>query len=214
MHAWIQRCPSCGYCSRDVTEFDHRLRPVLESAKYRSRLTDTVYPELTSTFICAAMLVEAAGGQADAGWAYLQAAWSLDDANKEELARVWRGKAANKFLGVLNDGKLFADELGASEVIVSDCLRRADRVAEALEVVERSLSQNYEDAVHKILTFERALIQRGDTGRHLVEEAFEAGQTAVEECLESLKLRLGGSTASRGARPRNTLESRLKIKGQ
>jgi hypothetical protein len=181
MHAWIQGCPSCGYCSRDVAEFDHRLRPVLESAKYRSQLTDTVYPELTSTFICAGMLVEAAGRQADAGWAYLQAAWSLDDANKEELARVWRGKAADKFLGILNDGKLFAEELGASEVIVTDCLRRLGRGTEALQVIERGLSQSYDDVIHKILTFERALIQRGDTGRHLVKEAFEAGQTAVEE---------------------------------
>jgi hypothetical protein len=44
MHAWIQRCPSCGYCSRDVAEFDHRLRPVLESAEYRSQLADLRYP--------------------------------------------------------------------------------------------------------------------------------------------------------------------------
>jgi hypothetical protein len=175
MHAWIQRCPSCGYCSRDVAEFDHRLRPVLESAEYRSQLTDAVYPELTCTFICAGMLAEAAGRQADAGWAYLHAAWTLDDANKDELAKIWRGRAADKILGVLNDGQLFADQPGASEAIVTDCLRRVGRGAEALQVVERGLSQNYEDAVHKILTFERALIQRGDTGRHLVKEAFEAG---------------------------------------
>jgi hypothetical protein len=175
MHAWIQRCPSCGYCSRDVAEFDHGLRPVMESAEYRSQLTDAVYPELTSTFICAGMLVEAAGGHADAGWAYLRAAWTLDDANKEELARVWRGKAADKFLAVLNNGQLFAEQPGDSEAIVTDCLRRAGRGTEALQVIERGLSQSYDDVIHKILTFERALIQRGDMGRRLIGEAFEHG---------------------------------------
>src|SRR5947208_16297316 len=82
MHTWIQRCPSCGYCSRDVAEFDNLFRPVIESAAYRSQLADARYPELASTFICAGMLAEAGEQQADAGWAYLQAAWTLDDANE------------------------------------------------------------------------------------------------------------------------------------
>jgi hypothetical protein len=175
MHAWIQRCPSCGYCSRDVAEFDHRLRPVLESTEYRSQLTDAVYPELTSIFICAGMLAEAAGRQADAGWAYLHAAWTLDDANKDELARIWRGKAADKILAALGDEQLFAEQAGASEAIATDCLRRAGRGAEALPVIERALSQSYDDVIHKILALERLLIQRGDAGRHLIKEAFEGG---------------------------------------
>lgn len=99
MHAWIQRCPFCGYCSRDVAEFDHRLRPVLESTEYRSQLTDAVYPELTSIFICAGMLAEAAGRQADAGWAYLHAAWTLDDAKSSP--EFGAGKLPTKFLLLL-----------------------------------------------------------------------------------------------------------------
>jgi hypothetical protein len=173
MHAWIQRCPSCGYCSRDVAEFDHRLRPVVESAEYRSQLTDAVYPELTSTFICAGMLAEAAGREADAGWAYLHAAWTLDDANKDEFARICRARAADKFLDLLAEGQSFAEQPGASEAIVTDCLRRTGRGAEALEMVERGLSQSYDDVIQKILAFERALIQRGDMGGHLIKEAFE-----------------------------------------
>jgi hypothetical protein len=158
-----------------VAEFDHRLRPVVEGIEYRSQLTDPRYPELTSTFICAGMLAEAGGRQGDAGWAYLHAAWTLDDANKEELARVWRRRAADKFLAVLNDGQLFAEQPGASEAIVTDCLRRAGREPEAMPIIERGLSQSYEDVIHKILTLERVLIQLGDTRRHLIKEAFEAG---------------------------------------
>jgi hypothetical protein len=164
MHAWIQRCPSCGYCSRDVAEFDYRLRSVIEGSAYRSQLTDAVYPELISTFICAGMLAEAAGRQVDAGWAYLHAAWTLDDANKDKLARIWRGKAADKILAALSDEQLFAEQSGASEAIMADCLRRARRENEALQVIDRALSQSYEDIIHKILAFERVLIRRGDTG--------------------------------------------------
>jgi hypothetical protein len=92
MHAWIQRCPSCGYCSHDASEFDARFREVVESAEYRSQLADTCCPEVASTFICARMLAEAAGRGADAGWAYLHAAWALDDANKDELAGAFGGR--------------------------------------------------------------------------------------------------------------------------
>jgi hypothetical protein len=152
---------------------------VLESADYRSQLTDAIYPELTSTFICAGMLADAAVRGADAGWAYLHAAWTLDDADKGELARTWRGRAADKVLAVLNDGQLFAEQPGASEAIVADCLRRAGRGADALQVIDRALSQGCEDVIRNVLAFERLLIQRGDTDRHLIKEALETGSTTA-----------------------------------
>jgi hypothetical protein len=98
---------------------------------------------------------------------------ALDDANKDEFARIWRGKAADKILAALGDEQLFAEQPGASEAIATECLRRAGRGAEALPIIERGLSQSYEDVIHKILALERELIQRGDTGRHLIREAFE-----------------------------------------
>jgi hypothetical protein len=148
---------------------------VIDSAAYCTQLADARYPKLTSTFICAGVLAEAGEQQADAGWAYLHAAWTLDDVNKDELARTWRGRAADKFLGVLNDGQLVAEQPGASEAIVIDCLRRAGRGTEALPIIERGLSQSYDVVIHKILVLERGLIEHRDTGRHLIKEAFEAG---------------------------------------
>jgi len=174
MHTWIQRCPSCAYCSRDAAKFDDRFRPVIDSFSYRSQLTDARYPELASTFICAGMLAEEVERRDDAGWAYLHAAWTLDDANKDELARVWRSKAADQFLDLLNVGHSFAKQPGASEAIVTDCLRRAGRGPEALRVIERALSQSYEDIIHKILALQRSLIERADTSRHLIKDALES----------------------------------------
>jgi len=174
MHAWIQRCPSCGYCSSDVTKFDARFRPVIAGTAYRLQLADVRYPDIASTFICAAMLDEASGRRDGAGWAYLHAAWTLDDAKKDELACLCRSKAADRFLALTTDGHPFAQQPSASEAILTDCLRRAGRGAEALRVIERALSENCVDIIAKILVLERSLIQRGDTGGHLVQEALEA----------------------------------------
>jgi uncharacterized protein (DUF2225 family) len=172
MHAWIQRCPSCGFCSRDVTKFDERFRAVMSSSPYRLQLADTSYPDLASTFICEAMLVEAVARRDNAGWAYLQAAWALEDAEKDDLARNCRSRAADIFLALLAEGRTFSEMPGASEAIVSDCLRRAGRGADALQVIERALSQSFEDIIHKVLVLQRTLIQREDTSRHVIEEAF------------------------------------------
>jgi hypothetical protein len=147
----------------------------MDGSAYRTQLTDARYPELASTFICAALLAEAVGRRDDAGWAYLHASWTLDDVSEDELARVWRGKAADTFLALLADGQSFVQQPGTSEAIVTDCLRRAGRGAEALPLIERALSQSYEDVIHKILMLQRVLIQRGDNARHLIKEALENG---------------------------------------
>ena len=169
--ATVERCPSCGYCSYNVAEFDKRLRPVIESAAYRSQLVDARYPEDASRFICAGMLAEAGGRHADAGWTYLWAAWVLDGDGKDELARAWRSKAADTFVALLGEGVLFGEQPGPFaghpgefEIVVTDCLRQAGRWAEALQVIERGLSQSYEDEIHKRLARQRVLIQRRDTG--------------------------------------------------
>jgi hypothetical protein len=167
----MERCPCCGYCSYNVAEFDKRLRPVIESVAYRSQLADARYPEDASRFICTGMLAEVAGRHADAGWTYLWAAWVLDGDGKGELARAWHDKAADTFVALLSKGQLFGEQPGAFaghpgefEIVVTDCLRQAGRWAEALQVIERGLSQSYEDDIHKRLARQRALIQRRDAG--------------------------------------------------
>lgn len=174
MHAWIQRCPSCGYCSQDISKFNDRLQTDMQSPAYRSQLADRSYPELASSFICAAMLAEASGRESDAGWSYLHAAWVLDDAEKETSAKECRSKAADRFLPSFSSGHSFVKQPGATEAILTDCLRRAGRSTEALVIIEQALSKNYEDIIQKILIFQRALIQRGDTKCHLIQDALKS----------------------------------------
>lgn len=173
MDCWIHRCPSCGYCARDLAKFDERFRAVMEMTAYRAILSDRQLPKLASTFLCAGMLDEAAGRPGDAGWSYLHAAWVLDDHDKDDLARHWRGWAADVFLAVVAKGETFADD-GASELIVADCLRRAGRGAEALPVIDGALARDGDDTVRKALAFERKLIALGDVSRHTVWDAKQA----------------------------------------
>lgn len=173
MRAWIQRCPSCGYCGFDASKFDNRLRPVLEGEAYRAQLADIRYPELSSTFICTAMLAEALGQPVLAGQAWLYAAWTLDDSKEGDLAGMCRGKAADKFLGILADGNRFCQKFGASEAITVDCLRRAGRGPEALRLIEWALSKGFGEVAREILLFQRLLVERGDISRHTMKEALE-----------------------------------------
>lgn len=174
MGVWVESCPSCGYCAGDVEEFDERYRAVMESDAYRSQLAHTAYPALASAFICFAMLSEAADRRDDAGWAYLHAAWDLDDAETDDLARMCRDKAAAHFLSLLDAGRPFVNQDGASEAIVTDCLRRAGKGPRALEIADRALSHGCEDFIRQVLAFQRALIQRGDTACHRMDEAVES----------------------------------------
>lgn len=173
MHAWIQRCPSCSYCSRDASRLEESCRPVLDSDGYRSQLADARYPDLASSFICSGMLEGAAARDTEAAWAYLHAAWVLDDARSDELARQWRSKAADVILGVMAAGHSFVEQPGASEAILVDCLRRSGRGDEALSLIERASNGGFDDVITQILAFQRGLIQSGDTAAHLIKEALE-----------------------------------------
>lgn len=170
---FVKRCPSCNYCSRDLSKFDDRFREVMESSEYKSQLEDTTYPELASSFICNGMLADSAENLSEAGFAYLHAAWVLDDADNDPLARVWRSKAADRFLKLLSEGEIFAKTPGTSEAITIDCLRRAGRGDEALRLIEQASNQNYNDQQQNIFSFQKELIKSGDTSRHILSEVIE-----------------------------------------
>ncbi len=171
MSTWIQRCPSCGYSARDITQFNAGMAPVLHGPEYQAHLTDPRYPDLANHFLCAAMLMQAVGQAADAGWAMLHAAWVLDDAKKDELARLCRSDAADSFVAALAAGETLGQQAGASEAIIVDCLRRAGRGGEALTVIDRALASGCDGIIKKVLVFERSLIECGDTSCHLVSDA-------------------------------------------
>lgn len=171
MHSWIQRCPNCGFCAVDASKFDGRCREILLSDDYQNALrggNDT--PKLPVAFHCAAMLYEACGDRASAGWEHLHLAWIYDDTKQSDLALNHRNKAADLFLSILNNGESFSSQDGASEAIVTDVLRRAGRGQEALQLAEQALTKSISPFIKSVIVFERDLISNNDTAVHFMEE--------------------------------------------
>jgi uncharacterized protein (DUF2225 family) len=177
MSAWVQRCPSCGFCASDAAKFDERSRAKLDSADYQLQLADACYPELANSFVCSGWLAHAAGEKGKAAWEYLHVAWVLEDERQDDLAKEWRGRAADQFTSVLAEGKPVIEQPGASEALVAECLRRAGRGVEALPRIEQALGQGegVDANVQKILRFQQALIQQGDTSHHRTDEVMNPG---------------------------------------
>jgi hypothetical protein len=173
MIAWIQRCPSCGYCAGDTSVFNESARKVLNSSTYRSQLVDPTMPGLGTSFACAGMLHEAAGENVEAGWAYLRTAWLCDDESQVAESISWRSRAADIFLGSMKRGEQMVNQQGGAEAIVTDCLRRAGRGDEAIPLVEQILGGNYDPALKTILAYQRTLILAGDHNVHTVSDALE-----------------------------------------
>jgi len=171
MASWVQRCPTCGYCAKDVSKFDEKLRCVIEDANYQLQLADKDCPELASTLICAGKVSEFSADEVAAGWNYLRAAWAFDDQKCDPPASQWRSRAADIFAGVVAKGTPIVGGAGGSQAIIVDCLRRSSRGTEALAIISQALEQDYDDVIRQALIFQKQLIERGDVACHRVEEA-------------------------------------------
>jgi hypothetical protein len=182
LFAHVQRCPSCGYCAVEARQFDERYGCVLESEAYRKQLNAADCPELASSFVCAGMLLEAVGHHQEAGWKFLKAAWVLDDNHADELALQRRGQAADRFIAALAHGASLMDQAGASEAIVVDCLRRSGRSPKALELISYAERGECEPIIRELLSFQRSLLQRGDTACHTMEEVLQHRSARGQGC--------------------------------
>jgi hypothetical protein len=83
----IQRGPSCGYCSPDISKESAKAREVVQHHAYREQLENPDYPKLANSFLCCSMISEKDGGFSSAGWACLKAAWACDDQDNGEALK-------------------------------------------------------------------------------------------------------------------------------
>ena len=171
MGAWVQLCPSCGYCAEEIAVFSEGLRNLLNSDDYKRQLADEAYPELARKFCCAGMLSEADGKNDEAGQFFLNAAWDCDDADSLELAKGLRSKVADLLLKALKSGSRWCEESGAEQLMIADCLRRAGRAGEAKELLPQVLQVATGSNLHKVVEFELKLLEAGDVNCHTVAEA-------------------------------------------
>ena len=68
----VQMCPSCGYCSEDISRTIPGASTVVTSRAYREQLKGASTSGKANALMCHAMILENAGDFAAAGWASLR----------------------------------------------------------------------------------------------------------------------------------------------
>jgi len=170
--AWMQRCPTCGYCASDVSKSQPRFRHLVGSPEYAAQLEDIDYPDLANSFLCRSMIDEYAGDLAAATWALIHAAWICDDAERECQAVSCRRRAAAMLRRARANGQSISAQRGAGTAILVDLLRRVGQLDDARQAIREGRDASFEDAITQILNCQSALVNVGDLSCHLVPEAF------------------------------------------
>ena len=144
---WLQRCRGCGACAPDLAAVPSGAAGIVRSEAYQAE---------RSPFLRWAAL--AVGSEAE-GDAWLQAAWSAEDAGQPSGELRRRAAAAWQ-------------EAVAPELVVraADVLRRAGLFAEAAARLDGAAMPASSPAA-AVAAFERGLIEAGDAGRHLLSSA-------------------------------------------
>ena len=47
----IQRCPSCGYCSSDLSKCHENTKDIVDSQRYKTIIANDLLPEVASSFL-------------------------------------------------------------------------------------------------------------------------------------------------------------------
>ena len=151
----VHQCPDCGYCATDVSELRPGAESVVKSAEYRRQLHDKRYDRLANSFLCKAM-IDCADGE-----------------GRATASVTCRSSAANTLMVSQDRGQSFAEQDGADTAILADLLRRSGRTDDARKVIAEGQRADVEDVIVRVLEYQSALIDRGDTSCHTIGEAFE-----------------------------------------
>ncbi len=172
---WIMACPSCGYCSMDISECTEKSPEVVHSRAYQRQFKNPQFPDSANAFLCSSLIKELAGQHARAGWDSIHAAWVCDDEGSDISARACRKKAVVLLQKAREKGQSFAAADGGSEALITDLLRRSGLFIKALKICTEGLSNHRTDAIFlDILRFQKTLILMKDTACHTVSERFRS----------------------------------------
>jgi len=168
---WIMVCPSCGYCSMDISKCTEKSAEVVRSRAYQRQLKNPRLPETANAFLCSSIIEGHAGQYARAGWDTIHAAWVCDDSGSALGTRECRKKAVILLEKAKEKGQSFAAAAGGSEALLTDLLRRSELFVKALKICDEGLSNTKTGSTFlEILRFQKTLILNKDTACHTVSE--------------------------------------------
>ena len=168
---WVHRCPSCGYCSSDISECDDNSKEVVDSKEYKDILSGSEMPELATLFLAASYHSEMQQKYSDAAWDVIGASWVCDDENNLDLSTKCRKKAIKLINKANNNNQKFIDQKGASELITADLMRRSGMFQEALDLLLSLKIEEFDEIIREVVKYEKNLIKKKDIDANLVSEA-------------------------------------------
>jgi len=170
MQYWVQQCPECGYCAPDIEE-KTAYADLVASAPYQQQLANSEFPKLANTFLALALLQETESDYTGAGQSSLRAAWAADDDQNASAAQSCRIQAIKHFHAVQENRREILGGGGATNLLVGDLLRRVGNFAEAIEEIDRGLTEVEDDNIRNLLNYEKSLCLNEDVEAHTTSEA-------------------------------------------
>ena len=154
---WVHTCRGCGASGPDLAALPRDAAETVRTPDYRALSG----PAPERPFLRYALLCEAAGERDEAAGAVLQAAWVLDDQGADAVALRRRAAALWGQGATVQDG-----------LRVLDVLRRAGALEEAAaQLAGLAGRAELEETDRALLDYQRGLLERADTGRHLMSSA-------------------------------------------
>ena len=170
---WVQRCPSCGYCSPNLSESADGAEEIINLTEYQDILKNPDMPEIATSFMALSFEKQLQGKYSDAAWSAIHAAWICDDENHHEASRLCREKAIQMIEKAHANSQVIAKQPGASESITIDLMRRAGMFQQALEFAESTKEKDIEKIIKHIIEYEIGLIKRKDIDSHKISDALD-----------------------------------------
>ena len=168
---WIERCPSCGYSSSSLSECDGDVRGFVESKAYQDILENKSIPEIAASFMASSYIKQEQQKYSESAWSAIRAAWICDDKNNYEASSKCRRKSISLMERAKEKGQVVMDQVGASEAITIDLMRRAGMFQEALNLVNETKRMDIEEVIGKVVSYQEKLVRSKDTDSHTISEA-------------------------------------------
>jgi hypothetical protein len=172
-YLYIQTCPSCGYCSPDISDEISHASEVIGTGDYIHQLNNKSFSELSNAFLCCSLILENDSNYALAAWYSIRAAWDCDDNHSNDSAVACRQRAIDLFQMATNNKQRFFEEVGGEKALIVDLLRRTRRFEEADKYCDQGLAEDPEKLISNILWYQKSLIANADDSCHLIKEAAE-----------------------------------------
>ena len=178
MRLWVQECPECGYVSSEISdksEIDSEvLKSLLKSEEYLSCEGINFKSELAKRFYRVYMIQIREGNVRGAMFALLHSAWSCDDANDKDNARICREKAIPLAAKLAGAGLYYSENIN---MIRADMMRRAGQFEELIMEYEsvkmKGDARNDPEILNKVLRFQIERAKEHDDKCYTVRDALK-----------------------------------------